>query len=77
MWFIRPLRSIDLSRYWTLDEINDWLNEVDQKFEHLTEIEMLGLTHENREIHAIRITNEATLTDDRPAIFITAALSAR
>ena len=53
------------------------MTKLDIDYPQFTEIEVIGRTSENREIRAIRITKESTLTDDTPAIFITAALNSR
>ena len=53
------------------------MRSKDNERPDLTEIETIGTTSEGRPITAIRITNEATLTASRPAIFITAAINSR
>lgn len=73
----KPLHTIDFNRFWTQEEIDNYIDKLNNEYPHLIEVEVIGRTSENREIRAIRVTNEDTLTDDTPAIFVTAGLNAR
>lgn len=73
----KPFHTIDFNRYWTQEEIDYYIEQLNNKFPQFIEIEVIGRTSENREIQAIRVTNEDTLTDDTPAVFVTAGLNSR
>ena len=73
----KPFHTIDFNRYWTQEEIDNYIEQLNDEYPQLIEVEMIGRTSESREINAIRVTNEDTLTDDTPAVFITAGLNAR
>ncbi|CAO1317509.1 unnamed protein product [Diamesa tonsa] len=73
----KPHHTIDFNRFWTQEEIDNYITKLNNEYPQFIEVEVIGKTSESREIRAIRVTNEDTLTDDTPAIFITAGLNAR
>jgi len=74
---LRPLHHSAFDHYWTYTEIFNFLQGLNTNYPQFVEIVVLGTTYEGRRIRALRITNEATLTDERPVIFITAGTVAR
>lgn len=65
-------------RYWTLDEIYDYMDELQANFGDICEVEMMGRTEEGREIRGLRIANAEHLgTEFLPIVLVTAGASAR
>lgn len=74
----RPFGSITFDRYWSLEEIYDYMDELEAEFPEITEVEQMGRTQEGREIRGLRITSEEHLgRETLPIIFVTAGASAR
>lgn len=72
-----PRGSIDYT-YWSLDEIYDFMNELEAEFPEVTEVEIMGVTHEGRQIRGLRIVSEEHLAIEQvPIVFVTAGASAR
>lgn len=72
-----PHHTIDFNRFWTQEEIDNYITKLNNEYPQFIEVEVIGRTADNNEIRAIRVTNEDTLTDDTPAVFVTAGLNAR
>lgn len=69
---------MDWDRYWSLEEIYDYMDELADEYPDITEIEVMGGTAEGRQIRGIRVTNEEHLGQETlPVIFLTAGASAR
>lgn len=76
----KSYRTADFNRYWTLDEINEYILDLGARFPNITEVENMGTTAENRTIFGIRIVNNAILQENgytMPILLITAGASAR
>jgi murein tripeptide amidase MpaA len=74
----RPFGSIDFDRYWSLDEIYEFMAQLEADYPDITEVEQMGRTQEGREIRGLRITSEEHLgRETLPIIFVTAGTSAR
>lgn len=74
----RPFGSIDFDRYWSLDEIYEFMDEIEATYPDIAEVEMMGRTEGGVEIRGLRITNEEHLGQETlPVIFVTAGTSAR
>lgn len=74
----RPFGSIDFDSYWSFEEINDYMLQLEQDYPAITEIEMMGTSSEGRIINGLRITSEEHLGQETlPIIFVTAGTSAR
>lgn len=75
---LRPFGSTDFDRYWSLEEIYAYMDEMEAEFPGITEVEQMGRTEEGREIRGLRITSEEHLgRETLPIIFVTAGTSAR
>ncbi|KAL7048129.1 hypothetical protein ACKWTF_003230 [Chironomus riparius] len=73
-------RTADFNRYWTLNEINEYILDLGARFPNITEVEEMGITAENRTIYGIRIVNNAILQENNysmPILLITAGATAR
>lgn len=67
-----------LDRYWTLDEIYDYMAQVATEFPNLAQFQQVGQTAEGREIRGIYITDQAHLEREAlPVILITAGVNGR
>ena len=74
----RPFGSQDWDRYWSLEEIYDYMAELEAEFPAITEVEVMGGTIEGRQIRGLRVANEEHLGQETlPIIFLTAGTSAR
>ncbi|KAG5677261.1 hypothetical protein PVAND_007032 [Polypedilum vanderplanki] len=76
----KSLRTLDFSYYWSLDEINEYIHDLGQRFPEITEVEEMGITDENRTIFGIRIVNNQNLAErnfSMPILMITGGASAR
>lgn len=67
-----------LDRYWTYDEILDWMRELNQEYPEITEIYQMGRSHEGVDIYGMAIANEEHLAQETlPVIFVTGGVIAR
>jgi len=75
----KPFTSgIEYDSFWTLDEINFFMQELEFNYPDLVEVETMGVTHEGRHILGVRITNIENLNRETlPVVFVTAGVSAR
>jgi carboxypeptidase A4 len=70
--------SISFDSYPSLDEIYDYMDLLEEQFNDIVEVEMMGRTEGGREIRGLRITNEEHLGQETlPVMFVTAGASAR
>lgn len=70
--------SIEYDRFWTYDEIVQWMQSLNTEYPEFTEVFQFGRTEEGRDIMGIRVTSEEHLAQETlPIVFITAATSAR
>jgi murein tripeptide amidase MpaA len=61
-----------------LEEIYDFMDELEATYPEISEVEMMGRTEGGVEIRGLRITNEEHLGQETlPVIFVTAGASAR
>ena len=71
-------RTIDFNRYWTYDDINSFLRQMETSYPSISKVEQMGRTEEGRDILGIRIGDPERLADGSlPVVFITAAANAR
>lgn len=69
--------KLDLSRYYTYDELTVFLNDVVSEYPHLTRLESIGQSYQGRNIWVITLTNFATGSDtEKPAYWIDANIHA-
>lgn len=73
-------RTTSFDRYWTLDEINEYMFDLQTRFPDIVEVEDMDITHEGRTVHGVRIVNIENLEAKNysmPIILITAGASGR
>lgn len=69
---------MDWDSYWSLEEIYDYMAQLEIDYPGITEVEVMGGTAEGRQIRGLRVTNETHLGQETlPIIFLTAGVSAR
>jgi murein tripeptide amidase MpaA len=74
----RPKHTIDFDRYWDLEEIYDYMRQLEAENPGIAEVEQMGRTHEGVDILGLRVTNEEHLGQETlPVVFVTAGISAR
>lgn len=59
------------------DEIEDFVNEIHAKYPSITEVKSIGKTLEGRDIWAIKISDNASVKENEPAILVNAMHHAR
>lgn len=70
--------SLQFDSFWSLDEIYDYMDELQANYPGFAEVEQMGITEEGRQIRGLRITNETHLGQETlPVIFVTAGKHAR
>jgi len=70
--------SLQFDSYWSLDEIYDYMDELQATYPGFAEVESMGQSEEGRIIRGLRITNEEHLGQEAlPVIFVTAGKHAR
>ncbi|MGI8587241.1 MAG: M14 family metallopeptidase [Chloroflexia bacterium] len=68
-----PLAEFDFSHYFKYDEIRDFLSKMVEEYPELISTEIIGKSHEGREIPIALITNSATGTPlEKPGYWIDA-----
>lgn len=68
---------LDLSRYYTYDELTAFLHEVVDEYPQLARLEPIGKSYQGRDIWVITLTNFATGSDaEKPAYWIDANIHA-
>lgn len=73
-------RTTSFDEYWTLDQINEYLFDLEARFPEIVEVENMDITIENRTVHGVRIVNVQNLEErnySMPIILITAGASGR
>jgi len=71
-------RSMDWDRYWSLEEIYTYLDELQAASPGISQVEHMGTSSGGVQIRGMRIANEEHLgTEQLPIIFVTAGTSAR
>lgn len=73
-------RTTSFDEYWTLDQINDYLFDLQERFPEIIEVEDMDITTENRTVHGVRIVNVQNLEERNytmPIVLITAGASGR
>jgi murein tripeptide amidase MpaA len=74
----RPFGSKTFDSYWSLEEIYEYMDELEAEFPDITEVEQMGRTEGGVEIRGLRVTSEEHLGQETlPIMFITAGASAR
>jgi murein tripeptide amidase MpaA len=73
----QPIHTIDFDHYWTLDEINHYLDELNEEYPDFVELKVVGKSFEGREIRGIQIGNEKLSINETEVVEITAGLSSR
>ncbi|XP_050093986.1 uncharacterized protein LOC126576723 [Anopheles aquasalis] len=75
---IRPTNgAIDFNHFWTLDEINAYLEKLSLAYPKLVTLVEAGRTSLNRPINAITISTKGRINQKRPVVLIDAGLQAR
>jgi hypothetical protein len=69
--------SIDFLHFWTLDEINLYLDELAAEYPSLVQVESIGKSYEGREIRAVKISLNGGVDDTRPVVLADGTLHAR
>ncbi|XP_058835789.1 carboxypeptidase B-like [Topomyia yanbarensis] len=70
--------TISFDHFWTLDEIYAYLDELAVDYPSLVTVEIVGQTHEGRDIKAITIsTSNGQVSGTKPVIFIDGGIHAR
>ncbi|XP_055602203.1 carboxypeptidase B-like [Uranotaenia lowii] len=70
--------TVDFEHFWRLDEIYNYLDELEAEYPQLVNVETVGTTHEGRPIKAITISkNGGQIDGSRPVIFMDAGVHAR
>lgn len=65
-------------RYWSYEEIVDYMRELETANPAISQVAQVGRTHEGRDIFGIIITNAEQLgRETLPIVYITAGLVAR
>lgn len=76
--FFRPFGSLEFESYWSLDEIYDFMDELETTYPGFAEVEHMGITEGGRQIRGLRLTNEEHLGQESlHVIFVTAGKVAR
>jgi carboxypeptidase T len=65
------------SRYKNPDEILDFVNRIHAQYPDITEVKVIGKTIEGREIHAIKISDNAKRDEKEPVFLVNAMHHAR
>lgn len=69
---------MEFDSYWSLDEVYDYMAQLQADFPELCHVEIFGQSHEGRQIRGLRIANMEHLSvETLPIIFITGGVSAR
>ncbi|XP_053687539.1 carboxypeptidase B-like [Sabethes cyaneus] len=68
--------TIEFDRYWTLDEIYDYIEELAAAYPTVKVFE-IGTTQENRPIKALSISSNGDISMERPVVFMDAGIHAR
>ena len=56
------LSDFDYEIYHSYEEIQNWMELIEQEYSEYVEIEELGVTHEGRKMRALKITSGKNLT---------------
>lgn len=69
--------ELDLTRYYTYDQLSEFLRAVVAEYPHLARLESIGKSYEGRDIWVLTLTNFATGSDsEKPAYWIDANIHA-
>ena len=66
--FPQNLAAAPDSRYKNPDEIEDFIKDIHARYPEITELKIIGKTLEGREIHAIKISDNAKSEEQEPAV---------
>nr|XP_019537524.2 carboxypeptidase B-like [Aedes albopictus]XP_019931988.2 carboxypeptidase B-like [Aedes albopictus] len=70
--------TVDFEHFWDTQEIYGYLDELAASYPNLVSVEVIGHSHENREIKAITITStNGQVSGTKPVIFIDGGVHAR
>lgn len=69
--------DIDVSYFWNLDEIYNYLDDLAVRHPDLVTIETIGKSFEGRDIKAVIISLDGAASSDRPNIIMDATIHAR
>lgn len=76
--FQRTRSTTKFDRYWSYDEVVEYMNTLASDNSEIAEVAGMGRTHENREIPMLRVTNETNLAlGELPIVLVTAGTSGR
>jgi len=74
----KPFGSLEFDSYWSLDEIYDFMDELEATYPGFVEVEHMGISEGGRQIRGLRLTNEEHLGQESlHVIFVTAGKVAR
>lgn len=69
---------MDFDRYWSYEEIVDWMTELAAANPDITQLIQMGRTHEDRDIVGMIVTSAEHLAQETlPVIFVTGGVIAR
>ena len=66
--FPQNLAAAPDSRYKNPEEIEDFVKDIHARYPDITELKVIGKTLEGREIHAIKISDNAKSDEQEPAV---------
>ncbi|XP_052871279.1 carboxypeptidase B-like, partial [Anopheles cruzii] len=69
--------TIDFEHFWTLQEIYDYLAELELAYSDLVRVSDVGTTHEGNPIKAITISKNGDVDQSRPIVFMDGGIHAR
>ncbi|XP_065094120.1 carboxypeptidase B-like [Ochlerotatus camptorhynchus] len=70
--------TVDFEHFWRTQEIYDYMDELAAEYPSLVSVEVIGQTHENREIKSITIaTTNGQVSGSKPVVFIDGGVHAR
>ncbi|CAB3242719.1 unnamed protein product [Arctia plantaginis] len=72
----RQMDSFDWSDYFRLNDIYNWLKDLEKKHPEAVKLERIGLSHQNRSIIAVKILLNKN-KDQRPRVIIEGGIHAR
>lgn len=76
--FQRPFENLEFDRFWSLEEIYDFMDELEATYPGFAEVEHMGISEQGRQIRGLRLTNEEHLGQEAlHVMFVTAGKVAR
>lgn len=69
--------SIALDHFWTIDEINQYIDYLATTYPNIVRVQRIGRSIEGRPLKAVKISLHGRIDGSRPIIFIDAGIHAR